>query len=265
MPVASAGVHLVALDPDPRADPTVDRREDVAALRSAVDRLAVADDQALGPAVAELLDVAGDAGVRTVTIAAHPAAAADDQAALAHGGHLVREMLQLRRPLPLPDALARSARPVTTRPFRPGTDDEAWLAVNNRAFAWHPEQAGWTPDHLSATTSEPWFDPDGFLVHDGPDGRLDGFCWTKVHPAVDGEPALGEIFVIGVDPDAHGRGVGRALVVAGLAHLAASGLRTAMLYVEADNVPARRLYDDLGFAVHERHRWWTVEVAPPAP
>jgi mycothiol synthase len=98
----------------------------------------------------------------------------------------------------------------------------------------------------------PWFDATGFLLLDGDPpvdagGRLDGFCWTKVHPASATGSAAGEIYVIGVDPDAGGRGLGRALVRAGLDHLAGRGLGRALLYVDADNQPARRLYDRLGF------------------
>ena len=59
-----------------------------------------------------------------------------------------------------------------------------------------------------AREAEPWFDPDGFRVLEV-DGRIAGSCWTKVHRTT--EPHLGEIYVIGVDPEYHGRGWGRAL------------------------------------------------------
>lgn len=174
-----------------------------------------------------------------------------------------RELLQLRAPLP-PDA-ARDAAfpPVAIRPFRPGHDERSWLEVNNRAFREHPEQSAWTLDDLARREREPWFDPRGFLLHEA-DGRLAAFCWTKVHR----RPAFGEIYVIGVDPDFQGRGLGRALTRAGLGHLAARGISTAMLYVEVTNAPALVLYRSLGFTEHHREALYTGELhieGRPAP
>jgi mycothiol synthase len=160
------------------------------------------------------------------------------------GRRLERWSASLRRPLPrltLPDG-------VTLRPFRPRLDDEAWLAVNARAFAGHPEQGGWTVHDLHTRLGEPWFDPDGFLLAESL-GEVVGFHWTKVHdtsPARGGEPT-GEVYVIGVDPSWQGRGLGRALVVAGLERLRARGLHRSMLYVESDNAPAKATYESLGF------------------
>jgi mycothiol synthase len=197
---------------------------------------------------------AGAAGARTVVVEAEPATDALDAAATAAGFALVRTTLQLRRPLPVEHEARGRAAPIDTRPFRPGVDEDAWLAVNNRAFAWHPDQSNQTLDGLRRLEVEPWFRADGFLLHDGDDGHLDGFCWTKIHDRHD--PPLGEIYVIGVDPSAHGRGLGRALVLAGLDWLQGHGLGHAMLYVEADNAPALGLYASMGFVEHHSHRWW---------
>jgi mycothiol synthase len=172
-----------------------------------------------------------------------------------------RTLFQMRRPLPVaPDDPGREgAPPLRLRPFSPARDAEAWVRQNNRAFAHHPSQGAQTLDTLRATLAEAWIDLDGFLVLDDADrpGELAGSCWTRVHPADDLDPALGEIFVIGVDPAHHGERLGLALVLAGLDHLAWSGTTVGMLYVEADNEPALRLYRRLGFDVHLHHRIYT--------
>jgi mycothiol synthase len=147
----------------------------------------------------------------------------------------------MRRHLPLETEVATE---VVTRPFVVGEDEDAWLAVNNAAFADHPEQRGWDRETLVQREREPWFDPDGFLLHER-DGQLAAFCWTKVHVELD--PPAGEIYVIAVDPRFHGLGLGKALTVAGLRHLATAGLTEAMLYVDAANEAAVGLYDRLGF------------------
>jgi mycothiol synthase len=188
-----------------------------------------------------------------------------DRIAEAVGLRRGRELRQLRRPLPLDHEHTAPSPALAVRPFRVGQDEQAWLEVNNRAFNWHAEQGGWDAATLADREAQPWFDPEGFLLHER-DGRLAGFCWTKVHP--DNDPPLGEIYVIAVDPAFQGLGLGRALAVAGLNWLAARGLGTAMLYVDGDNAPALHLYERLGFTVDHVDRAYTADVeadAQPAP
>ncbi len=182
---------------------------------------------------------------------------ADDELAASAGFTPSRSLLQMRCPLPTGRRVE-----VATRPFVPGRDDDAFLAVNNRAFASHPEQGGWTRETLRQREGEPWFDPAGFLLHER-DDRLAAFCWTKLHTELQtGEdPVLGEIYVIGVDPDFQGLGLGTQLTLAGLASIADRGVRTGMLYVEGDNQVAVTMYEHLGFTVHRTDRAYTRGVA----
>ncbi|MEX0170544.1 mycothiol synthase [Streptomyces sp. LMG1-1-1.1] len=160
---------------------------------------------------------------------------------------LFRELRQLRRPL-VPLDIPEPVLPegVTVRTFTPGQDDAAWLVVNAAAFAHHPEQGSLTQRDLDDRMAEPWFDPKGFFLAEK-DGKLIGFHWTKTHA----EEQLGEVYVVGILPDAQGGGLGKALTAIGLRHLAAQGLPTAMLYVDADNTAAVRVYEGIGFATHE--------------
>jgi mycothiol synthase len=195
--------------------------------------------------------VAGQGGGPVVLWIFQPDAR-DDDAAVRAGFRHQRDLLQQRVALPLAESPVWPPG-VEVRPFVPGQDDAAWLEINNRAFANHPEQGGWVEETLRRRMAEPWFDPKGFLLAFDADG-LAGYCWTKVHAATDAEPELGEIFVIGVDPSREGSGLGRALVVGGLASLAERGVRTAMLFVDADNHAAVRLYESLGFTTHRVDR-----------
>lgn len=188
----------------------------------------------------------------------------------------VRSLWQLRRSLLAPIPAVPTPAGVRLRTFRPGEDDNPWLRLNARAFANHPEQGGWTLDDLHRRMRERWFDPAGFFLAERTDGsgRLLGFHWTKVHgerrpsdgaqaptPHHHGHPPIGEVYVLGVDPDATGRGLARALTVRGLDHLRDLDLPEVLLYVEESNTAAIALYRSLGFT-----HWDTdVMYALPGP
>jgi mycothiol synthase len=160
---------------------------------------------------------------------------------------------------------------VRFRQFRYGKDEAAWTALNNLAFADHPDQGGWSEDDILLREKEPWFDPAGFLLaetipgEDPPPGQagaepdLIGFHWTKIHGASSSEHSgthahepIGEVYVLGVHPSAHGMRLGPALTVAGLRYLRSRGLRQVMLYVDESNSAAISIYEKLGFT-----RWDT--------
>jgi mycothiol synthase len=204
----------------------------------------------------EVLENLADLPVAAWSHGNHPAAA---RLASALGFERVRDLWVMRRPLspehPLPPVPREGG--VVVRPFRPGQDEEAFLALNAEAFAGHPEQGSMTRADLDQRMAEAWFDPAGFFLAedaDAPRGEatqavespsLLGFHWTKVH--LDEDPPVGEVYVVGVSPAAQGRGLGKILTLTGLHHLRERGLAEVILYVEADNAPAIAVYEGLGF------------------
>ena len=170
-----------------------------------------------------------------------------------------RTLLIMQRPLTDLPAPAVPAG-ITIAPFRVGQDEQAWLTVNARAFAHHPEQGSITAEDLAERMGEAWFDPAGFFLAWGSPGTSDktllGFHWTKKH-----EGTLGEVYVLGVDPDAQGRGLAKALLLTGLAHLRDAGDEVVELYVEADQPGPVGLYRSFGFTDASRD----VMYAGPTP
>jgi mycothiol synthase len=166
-----------------------------------------------------------------------------------------RELRQLRCHLPLEHQTASLER-FTVRPFVQAVDEDAWIEVNNLAFEGHPENGSWNRQVLGNRLQQPWYDEKGFLMAwDGDD--LAGFCWTKLH-----DGGIGEIYTIATHPQWQGLGLGKALVVEGLWYLAVEyGCKIGMLYVDAANQRALRLYEGLGFWVDHIDRSFIRHLA----
>ncbi|MFE4398303.1 MULTISPECIES: mycothiol synthase [Streptomycetaceae] len=220
------------------------------------------------PLVDAVLAQAHRAGREAVDFWVHGGHPAARHLAEAYGAELVRELRQMRRPGPQTEDVVVPAG-IELRTFRPGEDDAEWLRLNALAFAHHPEQGTWTEQDLAERIAEPWFDPAGFFLATR-DGKVVGFHWTKVHPATATEPELGEVYVVGVDPAEQGSGLGRALTAAGLRHLTGTGpgergLGAVLLYVDADNPVAVRVYERLAFTVHEVDLMYRAPYRAPRP
>lgn len=241
------GGHLVATGPQGEVvgylnlTPAADSGDAVAEL--------VVDPQerrrGIGAAMMRTAIERSDGRVRFWAHGTLPAASA---AARAVGLAAVRSLTQMTRQLSeIPDVAVPQG--ITVRNYAGSRDHDELLRVNNAAFDWHPEQGGWTDGVLVDRLGQPWFEPEGlFLAFDDATGRLVGFHWTKIH-----DESLGEVYVLGVDPTAHGRGLGKALTVVGMRHLAGrlAGVEQpeVMLYVESENTSALATYRALGFTV----------------
>jgi mycothiol synthase len=156
----------------------------------------------------------------------------------------VRELLQMRLDNDVELAEPRWRDGIRVRTFVKGQDEAAMVAVNKRAFDWHPEQGLLTEADVQAAENESWFDADGFFLAVDNDDEVVGFHWTKIHG-----DKTGEVYVVGVDPAAQGGGLGKALTLAGLHYLRERGVREIILYVESENSPAVAVYTRLGFTL----------------
>lgn len=203
--------------------------------------------------VGQLVGLTGDGRLRLWAHGSHPAA---ELLAKRLGFHRGRVLWQMRRSLHAPLPAPTLPDGVTVRTFVPGQDEERWVAINNAAFAEHPDQGEWTTEDLMVREREPWFDPSGFFLAER-DGELVAFHWTKVHGGHDAahehdHDPIGEVYVVGVAPSMQGHGLGPAMTLVGLRHLRSRGIGQAMLYVDESNTNAIRVYQRLGFT-----RWDT--------
>ena len=85
-----------------------------------------------------------------------------------------------------------------------------------------------------------------------------GYCWTRIY--VGGAELTinrkGRIYMLGVDPNYRGRGVGKEVLMAGLAYLRSKGVGIVELTVDGKNEAARALYGSAGFRVRTESLWY---------
>ena len=202
------------------------------------------------PLVWEARSVLARAGGGLMYLWVHRVEDAESTLARRLGFDIQRQLAVMVRPLAERPDVGEPPAGVVLRPYRPGLDDDEFLRVNNAAFEGHPENGGWDRSELSDRSARDWFDPDGLIMaFEGE--RCLGFHWTKWHghesEEVPAHEPVGEVYVLAIDPAAQGRGLGRVLLRAGLAHLHDRGCTQAILYVDTASTGAVHLYASDGF------------------
>ncbi|MEX2328875.1 MAG: GNAT family N-acetyltransferase, partial [Nitriliruptoraceae bacterium] len=126
--------------------------------------------------------------------------------------------------------------------IRPATPADDGTIVEVLEAAHHgTDDGGWTVQRFAARAAAAWFRYEDVRLAEA-DGVTVGLVWLKRR-----DDGVGEIHNLAVRPEAHGRGIGRMLLVAGEDHLRDTGLEEVVLWVDRDNEPAVRLYEQAGY------------------
>ena len=171
------------------------------------------------------------------------------------GFSLIRRYLELRLDIARIDELDKAEADPDCRYLQP--DEEVKLTqLQNRIFdgAW-----GYNPNTVeeinfrinSSTCSQ-----KDIILIDEKDKAI-GYCWTGIS-CEEGIPSMrkGRILMLGVAPDYRHKGMGKKLVLAGLARLRSKGLQVAELTVDSENKAAYALYRFIGFEVQANTFWY---------
>jgi len=170
------------------------------------------------------------------------------------GFKVVRQFLELALGIDCVDGLDIQPA-IEWRHLQPGQEDEL-TELQNRAFAgtW-----GYNSNTVETITFRinlsTWSREHIVLAYD--EDRAVGCCWTGII-CEEGIPSVrkGRIHMLGVDPSHRRKGIGRQLMMVGLARLRNRGLRVAELTVDSENKAACALYQALGFEVQARTLWY---------
>jgi mycothiol synthase len=207
--------------------------------------------------LAGVVDAARDQHARRVDLWAYNHSPLRSGAAQDAGFRPVRKLMHLHRHMrKLPRVEPRDG--VVVRTFRPGSDEAPWLYLNRRVFEAHPDQAHWTGEDLRARMAQPWFEPADFLLAER-DGEIVAFNWVKIEPR-ETEGRVGEIYVVGVAPEAQGHGLGALLLAHGLRRMRDRNADIAAIYVDESNTRAIDLYTSMAFHHHHVDVCYTLPL-----
>ena len=146
----------------------------------------------------------------------------------------------------------------TLRHVRGQDEVEDVVALHRAAFG----TAHMTVEHRLAMMNNPAYIQELDLLLVAPDGTLAAFCYCTVPQEANRQQGHGEgeIAIIGTHPAYRNRGIGRAMLIAGLQHLKAHGIKTATLGTSSENVQAQSIFYDADFKVSYRSLWYSKEM-----
>ncbi len=141
-------------------------------------------------------------------------------------------------------------------PLQPGKEEDL-TRLQNRSF-----NGSWgynvnTVEEIIHRIGLPNCSPEDIILAFDKDKPV-GYCWTRIPSWENKAPAegTGRIYMLGVDPDYRGRGIGRQLLLVGLSYLKRKGLRVVELTVDSENEIACTLYRSVGFKPWTSSLWY---------
>jgi len=172
------------------------------------------------------------------------------------GFRFVRRFLHLTLELSEVHLLEEEQFALLRRYLQRGEEDKL-TRIQNRSFGgtwgYNPNTLEEIVHRLSLINSSP---EDVILIFGG--DRPVGYCWTAINLAENAAMGTnrGRIYMMGVDPDCRGKGIGKRALLAGLAHLKSKGIEVAELTVDSQNEAACALYESGGFQISSTSAWY---------
>jgi len=166
----------------------------------------------------------------------------------------VVDWVLMRAPAELPLEPARWPAGYTVRTYREVQNPAVVAEALNRGFIGHWENRERPLAEIVHRLAGPHVRPAGIFLAFGPAGEVAGICWADYDAAGNAQrgEAVGHIWSLGVAPEHRRHGLGRALLLAGMAWLRAEGQPIVELDAVGNNELALPLYHSAGFAVRRR-------------
>jgi ribosomal protein S18 acetylase RimI-like enzyme len=161
-----------------------------------------------------------------------------------------RYFFTMERSLSLPIPESQLPDGFTIRQVRSNEDAEAWVELFNQSFIDHWNHHDLTVESYEHWLTDPDYKPELDLVAVAADGTFAAFCHCDISPEDNKRSGRNEgwISTLGTRRGFRRKGLGRAMLLAGMQRLKVAGVDTARLGVDTENPSgAGQLYESVGF------------------